>query len=55
VFGPDRVETADTMPDAIEAAVVQAESDVEGELSGVGVLITGSLYTVADARRLLKR
>jgi dihydrofolate synthase / folylpolyglutamate synthase len=55
VFGPDRVHEADTMPDAIETAVVLAETDVEGELSGVGVLITGSVYTVADARRLLKR
>jgi dihydrofolate synthase/folylpolyglutamate synthase len=43
------------MPDAIEAAVALAESDVEGELAGVGVLITGSVATVADARRLLKR
>jgi dihydrofolate synthase/folylpolyglutamate synthase len=55
VFGPDRVETAADLPDAIEAAVALAESDVDAELSGVGVLITGSIYTVADARRLLKR
>jgi dihydrofolate synthase/folylpolyglutamate synthase len=55
VFGADRVHEAEAMPDAIETAVVLAESDVEGELSGVGVLITGSVYTVADARRLLKR
>jgi dihydrofolate synthase/folylpolyglutamate synthase len=55
VFGPDRVEVAEEMPDAIEAAVAQAESDVPGELAGVGVLITGSVVTVADARRLLKR
>ena len=32
-----------------------AEADVDGELSGVGVLITGSVVTVADARKLLKR
>jgi dihydrofolate synthase / folylpolyglutamate synthase len=43
------------MPDAIEAAVALAEEDVPGELAGVGVLITGSVVTVADARRLLKR
>jgi dihydrofolate synthase / folylpolyglutamate synthase len=55
VFGAERVHEAATMPDAIETAVVLAESDVEGELSGVGVLITGSVFTVADARRLLKR
>ena len=55
IFGEDRVTVAHTMPDAIEEAVVLAESDVEGELSGVGVLITGSIVTVADARKLLKR
>ncbi|MEV0733338.1 folylpolyglutamate synthase/dihydrofolate synthase family protein [Polymorphospora sp. NPDC050346] len=55
VFGEDRVEVAATMPDAIEAAVRLAEADVEGELSGVGVVVTGSVVTVADARRLLKR
>ncbi|HEX5542305.1 MAG TPA: folylpolyglutamate synthase/dihydrofolate synthase family protein [Micromonospora sp.] len=55
VFGPGRVERAADMPDAIEAAVTLGEAEVEGELSGVGVLITGSIVTVADARRLLKR
>lgn len=55
VFGPDRVQVAADMPDAIEAAVAEAEADVPGELSGVGVLVTGSVVTVADARRLLKR
>jgi len=55
VFGEDRVEVAEEMPDAIELAVALTEEDVPGELSGVGVLITGSVVTVADARRLLKR
>ena len=55
VFGPDRVEVAEEMPDAIEAAVALAEEDVPGELAGVGVIVTGSVVTVADARRLLKR
>jgi dihydrofolate synthase/folylpolyglutamate synthase len=55
VFGPERVRVAPAMPDAIEAAVTLAEADVAGEPSGIGVLITGSLITVADARRLLKR
>ncbi|MGN9910907.1 bifunctional folylpolyglutamate synthase/dihydrofolate synthase [Phytohabitans sp. LJ34] len=55
IFGEERVEVAADMPDAIEAAVALAESDVERELAGVGVLITGSVATVADARRLLKR
>ncbi|TDB69822.1 folylpolyglutamate synthase/dihydrofolate synthase family protein [Micromonospora sp. KC723] len=55
VFGPERVQVTDSMPDAVEAAVAEAEVDVPGELAGVGVLITGSVVTVADARRLLKR
>ena len=55
IFGEDRVTVAPTMPDAIEEAVVIAEEDTSGELSGVAVLITGSVVTVADARRLLKR
>jgi dihydrofolate synthase/folylpolyglutamate synthase len=55
IFGEDRVTVAQTMPDAIEEAVVLAEEDTDGELSGVAVLITGSIITVADARKLLKR
>ncbi|MEV4660295.1 folylpolyglutamate synthase/dihydrofolate synthase family protein [Micromonospora sp. NPDC049301] len=55
IFGEERVEVAEEMPDAIETAVALAEEDVPGELSGVGVLVTGSVVTVADARRLLKR
>lgn len=55
VFGPDRVAVAEQMPDAIEVAVALAEEDVPGELAGVGVLVTGSVVTVADARRLLTR
>ncbi|MEV6601587.1 folylpolyglutamate synthase/dihydrofolate synthase family protein [Actinoplanes sp. NPDC051346] len=55
IFGEDRVTVAHTMPDAIEEAVVLAEEDTSGELSGVGVLITGSVVTVADARKLLKK
>jgi dihydrofolate synthase/folylpolyglutamate synthase len=55
IFGEDRVTITQTMPDAIEEAVVHAEQDTDGELSGVGVLITGSIVTVADARKLLKK
>ena len=55
VFGDDRVATAADLPDAIEAAVALAEDEVDGELAGVGVLVTGSVITVADARKLLVR
>jgi dihydrofolate synthase/folylpolyglutamate synthase len=55
IFGDNRVAVAADMPDAIELAVELTESDPSAELSGVGVLVTGSVVTVADARRLLKR
>jgi dihydrofolate synthase / folylpolyglutamate synthase len=55
IFGEERVRVEPSLPDAIEAAVTLAESDLDGEPSGVGVLITGSVFTVADARRLLRK
>jgi dihydrofolate synthase/folylpolyglutamate synthase len=54
VFGEERVAVVPNLPDAIEVAVALAESDVDA-LAGVGVLITGSVVTVADARTLLVR
>jgi dihydrofolate synthase/folylpolyglutamate synthase len=54
ILGPERVSVAPALPDAIEAAVTLAEADLDDELGGVGVLITGSVITVADARRLLR-
>jgi dihydrofolate synthase/folylpolyglutamate synthase len=55
ILGADRVRVEPALPDAIEAAVALAEADVELGLGGVGVLITGSVVTVADARKLLVR
>jgi dihydrofolate synthase/folylpolyglutamate synthase len=55
VFGPDRVTISPDLADAIAEAVAEAESDVDGGLSGLGVIITGSVVTVADARKLLHR
>jgi dihydrofolate synthase / folylpolyglutamate synthase len=55
VFGEDRVRVADTLADAVEVAVALAEEDIDTGLGGVGVVITGSVFTVADARRLLSR
>ena len=51
VLGADRVVAKATLPDAIEAAVEQAE--VGAELGGAGVVITGSVVTAAEARALL--
>jgi dihydrofolate synthase/folylpolyglutamate synthase len=53
-FDEERVAVSPTLPDAIETAVTLAEVDLEGELAAVGVLITGSVVTVADARHLLR-
>jgi dihydrofolate synthase / folylpolyglutamate synthase len=53
VFGEDRVAVEDRLDDAIDTAVSLAEQ--EAELGGAGVLITGSVVTAGEARRLLKR
>ena len=55
VFGEDRVLVRDRLDDAIEAAVGLADESVGDEdLPGsAAVLITGSVVTAGDARRLL--
>jgi dihydrofolate synthase/folylpolyglutamate synthase len=55
IFGADRVEVELRLDDAIDAAVRRVEEDPDAPLGGQGVIITGSVVTVADARRLLKR
>ena len=54
IFGEDRVQSAPRLDDAIEAAVALADEAVAetGPGSG-GVLVTGSVITAGDARRLL--
>jgi dihydrofolate synthase/folylpolyglutamate synthase len=52
VFGADRVTVARRLDDAIETAVTLAEAD---DLGGSGVLVTGSVVLVGEARRLLVR
>jgi dihydrofolate synthase / folylpolyglutamate synthase len=54
IFGEDRVQSAERLDDAIETAVALADEAVAetGPGSG-GVLITGSVITAGDARRLL--
>lgn len=53
-FGPERVVTADTLPDAIETATAIVEDPGnEGEaLGGAGIVITGSVVTAGAARTL---
>ena len=52
VFGEDRVHVAARLPDALDTAVQRAEGEVE---RGAGVLVTGSILLVAEARVLLGR
>jgi len=52
VFGADRVEVCATLPDALDFAIARA--DEASHLGSVGVLVTGSVVTAGDARRLLK-
>lgn len=53
VFGDDRVQVEPRLDDALEAAITLAEG--EGEYAGSGVLVTGSVITVGEARLLLGR
>ncbi|MBB4791740.1 bifunctional tetrahydrofolate synthase/dihydrofolate synthase [Streptomyces nodosus] len=53
VFGEERVQVEPRLPDALEAAITLAEE--EGEYAGGGVLVTGSVITVGEARLLLGR
>jgi dihydrofolate synthase / folylpolyglutamate synthase len=54
ILGPDRVQVAARMDDAIEMAVTLADEAPEPDLpGGGGVLITGSVITAGDARLLL--
>ncbi|MDT5335748.1 MAG: dihydrofolate synthase / folylpolyglutamate synthase [Mycobacterium sp.] len=59
-FGPDRVITAQTLPDAIETAIALAEESGSDDTfpdgySGSGIVITGSVFTAGAARTLFGR
>ncbi|MDT4916064.1 MAG: dihydrofolate synthase / folylpolyglutamate synthase [Pseudonocardiales bacterium] len=53
IFGADRVTVEARLDDAIEAGVRLAEDTGDDVLAGTGVLITGSVVTVGEARTLL--
>lgn len=57
IFGADRVTVVDDLADAIDRATTLAEAgEAFGELLGAGgVLVTGSVITVGEARTMLKR
>jgi dihydrofolate synthase/folylpolyglutamate synthase len=52
VFGEERVAAEDQLDDALDTAVQLAEDEVE--YGGAGVLVTGSVVTVGEARALLR-
>jgi dihydrofolate synthase/folylpolyglutamate synthase len=52
VFGEDRVAAEDRLDDALDTAVQLAEDEVE--YGGAGVIVTGSVVTVGEARTLLR-
>ncbi|WP_344512439.1 folylpolyglutamate synthase/dihydrofolate synthase family protein [Dactylosporangium maewongense] len=54
LYGPERVHVVPDFADAIDTAVTLAESD-NAIPGSIGILVTGSVVTVADARGLLKR
>lgn len=53
IFGAERVQVEPRLDDALEVAITLAEE--EGEFSGAGVLVTGSVITVGEARLLMGR
>lgn len=56
VFGEDRVHSTERLDEALQVAVDLVErDDAVGVGTGSGVLVTGSVVTVADARVLLGR
>jgi len=52
IFGPDRVEVRPRLDDAIDTALALAEADAEEPLSGVGIVVTGSVVTAGEARAM---
>jgi dihydrofolate synthase/folylpolyglutamate synthase len=56
-FGPDRVDTADNLRDAIDTATALVdEFDAESEsFAGTGIVVTGSVVTAGVARSLCGR
>ncbi len=53
IFGADRVTVEPRLDDALETAVRLAEDTGDEVLSGAGVLVTGSVFAVGEARTLL--
>ncbi|HRK47046.1 MAG TPA: cyanophycin synthetase, partial [Nocardioides sp.] len=55
VYGEDRVTVEPRLADAIDVAAGLAESGGSSSIGSGGVLITGSVVTVGEARAMLRR
>ncbi|MDQ1486712.1 MAG: dihydrofolate synthase / folylpolyglutamate synthase [Actinomycetota bacterium] len=53
IFGASRVDVVPRLDEAIEIAVERADED--NDFGGAGVLVTGSVVTAGEARRMLAR
>ncbi len=53
IFGADRVQSAENISDAIAVAIADARRPSHEE--SIGIVITGSVVTVGEARTILKR
>jgi dihydrofolate synthase/folylpolyglutamate synthase len=52
IFGSDRVEARPNLVDAVDTGLAMAEADTAELLSGVGVVVTGSVVTAGEARAM---
>ena len=55
VYGEDRVTVQPRLADAIDDAAALAEEQSSSSIGAGGVLITGSVVTVGEARSMLRR
>jgi dihydrofolate synthase/folylpolyglutamate synthase len=55
VYGEDRVTVQPRLADAIDEAAALAEEQSSSSIGAGGVLVTGSVVTVGEARTMLKR
>ena len=55
IFGQDRVSETTSLADAIDLAAGLAESQSGSSIGAGGVLVTGSVVTVGEARAMLRR
>ena len=53
IFGPDRVRKIEHLEDAVKRAITDSRNPLSDEL--IGIVVTGSVVTVGQARAFLKR